>query len=352
MAVPIPCLCAAEASMPTSPARASVSASLTQSVLQAAERLGLAREALLEHCGLNEAQLTDPDARVPLDAQQRLWLAVQQGLLHAEPGLAIGLQLAPGPFSVLGYLLQSSLTLGEALETAQRYQRLVGEGGELQLLEQEDRLQLIYRPSHPGHPANRPRILALMACWVQWMRPLQKDFRLLAVQLAHAEPAQLEAYQTCFDCPLEFSAAHYALVLPANQRESRLTQANPALQSVLRQHAEALLARLPSESLSARVVALLSAQLGHGEPDRAALASLLHLSERTLQRRLAEEGSSYQQLLNDTRRQLAERHLRDGQLAATDIALLLGYSEPSVFFRAFRQWTGLTPGEYRASLTN
>ena len=331
---------------------ASVSASLTQSVLQAAERLGLPRAQLLSSSGLNEAQLADPDARIALGAQQLLWQTIQQQLEHPEPGLAIGLQLAPGPFSVLGYLLQSSPTLGAALETAQRYQRLVGEGGELQLLEQHDCLQLIYHPSHPGHPANRPRILALMACWVQWMRPLLKDFHLLGVQLAHAAPAQQEDYQRCFDCPLEFSAAQYALLLPAAQRQTSLTQANPALQSVLRQHAEALLAQLPSESLGARVVALISAQLGHGEPDRAAIARTLHLSERTLQRRLAEEGSSYQQLLNDTRRQMAERHLRDGQLAATDIALLLGYSEPSVFFRAFRQWTGLTPGEYRTRLAN
>lgn len=328
----------------------SVSASLTQSVLHAAERLGLSRATLLASCNLEQAQLADPDARIALEAQQQLWLTVQQQLAHAEPGLAIGLQLAPGPFSVLGYLVQSSQTLGEALESAQRYQRLVGEGGELQVREDGGQLHLIYRPSHPGHPANRPRILALMASWVQWMRPLLPDFQLLGAQFAHAQPEQLQTYQDCFACPLQFGASHYALILPAAQRQARLTQANPALQGVLRQHAEALLARLPSASLSARVVALLGAQLGHGEPDRTALAGLLHLSERTLQRRLAEEGSSYQQLLTDTRRQLAERHLRDGRLAATDIALLLGYSEPSVFFRAFRQWTGLTPGEYRASL--
>jgi AraC-like DNA-binding protein len=96
------------------------------------------------------------------------------------------------------------------------------------------------------------------------------------------------------------------------------------------------------------VVALLGEQLAHGEPDRAQLASTLHLSERTLQRRLADEGCSYKQLLNDTRQQLAERYLSSGDLPAAEIALLLGYSEPSVFFRAFRQWTGLTPGEYRA----
>ena len=328
-------------------AHASVSASLTQAVLHAAEHLGLSREVLLSACGLTDSQLTDPDARIPLSAQQLLWQAVQQQLEHPEPGLAIGLQLAPGPFSVLGYLLQSSHTLDEALQAAQCYQRLVGEGGELQLREDGQRLQLIYQPSQAEHPANRPRILALMTCWVQWMRPLLKDFQLLEVQLAHPQPAQLEDYRHCFACPLLFSAGQYALVLPASQRQARLTQANPALQSVLRQHAEALLARLPSESLSARVVSLLSAQLGHGEPDRSALASSLCLSERTLQRRLAEEGSSYQQLLNDTRRQLAERYLHERKLPAAEIALLLGYSEPSVFFRAFRQWTGLTPGEYR-----
>ncbi|MCY1179300.1 HTH-type transcriptional regulator VirS [compost metagenome] len=116
---------------------------------------------------------------------------------------------------------------------------------------------------------------------------------------------------------------------------------------MLRQHTEALLARLPSEGLRARVVALLGAQLARGEPDRGALAAALGLSERTLQRRLADEGSSYQQLLNDTRRHLAERHLEEGRLPIAEIAVLLGYSEPSVFFRAFRQWTGLTPGEYR-----
>ena len=328
-------------------AHASVSASLTQAVLHAAEHLGLTRHGLLQSCDLLESQLSDPDARIPLHNQQLLWQTVQQQLPQPEPGLAVGLQLAPGPFSVLGYLLQSSHTLGEALATAQRYQRLVGEGGELQLVEDDEQLQLIYQPSNPQHPANRPRILALMACWVQWMRPLLKDLQLLEVRLAHGQPAQLADYQHCFGCPLVFDASQYALILPACQRQARLTQTNPALHSLLRQHAEALLAQLPSESLSARVAGWLSAQLGHGEPDRAALASSLSLSERTLQRHLAEEGCSYQQLLNDTRRQLAEQYLREGRLPVAEIALLLGYSEPSVFFRAFRQWTGLTPGEYR-----
>lgn len=337
--------------MPTSAPdirHASVSASLTLAVLHAAERQGLDRHALLGASGLDPALLGNPDARVPLLAQQALWAAIQQQLGDLEAGLRIGRALAPGQFSVLGYLLQSSPTLADALRAVQRYQRLAGEGGEVSLQADGERLWLVYQARHPEQPATRTRVLALMAFWQSLMAPLLHDFHLLGARFRHAAPDDLRAYHELFACPLQFDAGDYALALPRALLDAPLAQANLALQSLLREHAEALLARLPSESLSARVVALLSAQLGQGEPDRGQLAQALHLSERTLQRRLAEEGSSYQHLLGDTRRQLAERHLRDGQLAVTEIALLLGYSEPSVFFRAFRQWTGLTPGEYRA----
>jgi AraC-like DNA-binding protein len=329
------------------PRHASVSASITQAVLHAAVRLSVSRPELLAACGLSESQLGDPDARIPFSAHEQLWQALCERLALPEPGLAIGANLAPGPFSVLGYLLQSSATLGEALAAALRYQRLVGEGGELQLQEHGSELHVLYRPLHPHAPATRTRVLALMVFWVQMMAPLVSHYRLLRAAFAHPQPDDLSPYSEAFACPLAFGASDYSLVLPLELRSAALIQANPPLQTLLRQHAEALLARLPSEGLVARVVTLLGAQLAHGEPDRAELARTLNLSERTLQRRLADEGSSYQQLLSDTRQQLAERYLDDGQLPAAEIALLLGYSEPSVFFRAFRNWTGLTPGEYR-----
>jgi AraC-like DNA-binding protein len=324
----------------------SVSASITLSVLHAAARLGIDRNQLMQACNLDEAQLSNPDARVPFSTQEKLWEQLN-GMDHPEPGLAIGSNLTPGHFNVLGYLLMSSATLGEAIAAGLRYQRLVGDGGELCLLEQGDELQLLYRPVHPGAPQTRTRVLALMACWIQMLRPLLDNWQLLRAQFTHAQPDSLENYQQIFACPLQFAASDYGLILPKALAAAPLTQANPPLQTLLRQHAESLLARLPSESIRARVVALLGEQLARGEPDRSQLASTLNLTERTLQRRLAEEGSSYKQLLNDTRQQLAERHLSSGDLPAAEIALLLGYSEPSVFFRAFRQWTGLTPGEYR-----
>lgn len=329
------------------PRHASVSASLTQSVLHAAARLGHERSELLSTCGLHEQQLADPDGRVAFSAHEQLWQELDSRLSASEPGLIIGANLAPGPLSVLGYLLQSSATLGEALNAALRYQRLVGEGGELHLHSHGEELRVIYRPVNPALPATRTRVLALMVFWVHMMAPLVQHFRLLRAEFPHAQPPDVQPYANAFNSALKFASNDYTLVLPIALRDTPLIQANLPLQTLLRQHAEALLARLPSEGLVARVVTLLGAQLSRGEPDRAALARTLNLSERTLQRRLADEGSSYQQLLSDTRQQLAERYLDDGQLPAAEIALLLGYSEPSVFFRAFRNWTGVTPGEFR-----
>ena len=149
--------------MPTAhnPVHASVSASLALAVLQAAARLGLPRETLLQACGLDEGALRDPDARIPFVAQQRLWASVAELLPLAEPGLAIGAAFSAGQFSVLGYLLQSSPTFGAALQAAVRYQRLAGEGGTLRLEHQGDELRLIYRPLEPDSLATRTRVLAL-----------------------------------------------------------------------------------------------------------------------------------------------------------------------------------------------
>lgn len=325
----------------------SVSASLTQAILLAAVRLGLSRDALLAASGILEAQLSDPDARIDFARQELMWHAIQGGLPHDEPGIALGRALSPASFSALGYLLQTSTTLGEALESAMRYQRLVGEGGQVVIEAQAEIIWVSYRPLNPELPATRARALALLGFWARQLRALLSGLQLAGCRFMHSQPQRLTEYETAFACPLQFDTPDYALGLPKALIDAPLPQANPPLRDLLRQHAEGLLARLPSASISGRVVALLGEQLTRGEPGRAALANELGLSERTLQRRLSEEGSSYQQLLADTRRQLAERYLGEGNLPATDIAALLGYSEPSVFFRAFRHWTGLTPGEYR-----
>ncbi|MCJ8169874.1 AraC family transcriptional regulator [Atopomonas sediminilitoris] len=325
----------------------SVSAALARAVLHAAERLGLCAADLQAQCELSAEALQDPDGRIPFAQQQRLWQVVAEAVPSATPGLAIGQNLGPGPFSGLGYLLLSSNTVACAVQAALRYQRLAGEGGTLLLLQEPNQWRLAYQPLQPQSMATRTRVQALFCAIVQLLTQALGAPVAVAAQFAEPLCQPLAAYQAVFSGGVSFAAAQDALVFSNAVLRQPLPQANHALAQVLRQHADALLAQLPGESVQARVVAWLSSQLTQGEPDRRELAQSLGMSERTLQRRLAEAGSSYQQLLTDTRRELALGYLQQPALSASEIALLLGYAEPSVFFRAFRQWTGLTPGEYR-----
>jgi AraC-like DNA-binding protein len=124
------------------------------------------------------------------------------------------------------------------------------------------------------------------------------------------------------------------------------------LSRVVIRHAEALLAALPvpaPDSSAHRVRRILADALadGEGQATLAAVADKLHMSERSLQRRLADEGLKFDALLDELRRELAVRYLQDRKVAIAEVAYLLGYSEPSAFHRAFKRWTGKTPSELR-----
>jgi len=110
------------------------------------------------------------------------------------------------------------------------------------------------------------------------------------------------------------------------------------------------LARFSESRVTHKARQVLCRLLPQGEPKREVVAQTLHLSQRTLQRRLQEEGTSFQTLLDDTRRELAEQYLAQPSMTLLEIAYLLGFADPSNFFRAFRRWFDATPGEYRARL--
>ena len=138
------------------------------------------------------------------------------------------------------------------------------------------------------------------------------------------------------------------LVLPRALLDRPLVSPNEGLFAYLERHAEALQARVAgSASLASRVRELLSARIRQGEPEQAAIAQALAMSERTLQRRLQDEGVTFAVLLDDVRADLGRMYLADPKLAIFEVAFLLGYSEPSAFNRAFRRWTGTSPSDFR-----
>lgn len=172
------------------------------------------------------------------------------------------------------------------------------------------------------------------------LRPLEVCFQ-------GPQPADLEPYRQLFQAPLRFGAPRYALLFREADVNMPLPTANEALAQLHDRFAGEYLSRFADSRVMHRARQILCRLLPQGEPRREAVAQALCLSERTLQRRLQEAGGSFQQLLDDTRRDLAEQYLAQPDLAPLEIAYLLGFADPSNFYRAFKRWFGVTPGEYR-----
>ena len=317
-------------------------------IVQALELGGVDCVALFAELGMDYAALNDPDARYPQDGMTRLW----QRAVALSGNPAIGLNMAqvvrPASFHVVGYALMSSRNLRDGFTRLVRYQRIIGEGADLNFLAQPDGYALTLAIHGDRLPPARQSAEASMAyclAFSRWMTG--KLIRPREVRLQGPAPADLAPYQQVFQAPLKFNAEHYGLIFERADLEAPLPSANEALAQLHDRFAGEYLARFCSNRVTHQVRQVLCRLLPQGEPRRELVAQALHLSQRTLQRRLQEEGTSYQQLLDDTRRELAEQYLGQVDLTLLEVAYLLGFADPSNFFRAFRRWFGETPSEYR-----
>ena len=325
------------------------SSSWALGIVQALEMGGVDCRSLFAELGLDYAALNDPDARFPQDGMTRLWERAVE--LSGNP--AIGLNMAkvvrPASFHVVGYALMSSRTLKEGFARLVRYQRIIGEGADLSFRPLEQGYALILaihgdRLAPARQSAEASLAYALAFC--RWMTG--KAIRPLRVSFQGEPPVDLEPYQQVFQAPFQFNAAHYALLFERADMEAPLPTANASLAQLHDRFAGEYLARFSESRVTHQARQVLCRLLPQGEPKRDAVAQALYLSQRTLQRRLQEEGTSFQQLLDDTRRELAVQYLAQPNLTLLETAYLLGFADPSNFFRAFRRWFGETPGEYRA----
>jgi AraC-like DNA-binding protein len=195
-------------------------------------------------------------------------------------------------------------------------------------------------------------VCAMLRTWAQASTRFKS--RGIRVCFLHPAPADREPYAQAFPAQrVQFSAPYLGFVLPEAWLTEPLAQADQDLHTVLRKSAELLLSNLPHvESITERVRALLIVELASGHAGISQIARQLGMSQRTLGRRLASEGTKFSELLDMLRRSLATRYLRERATAIADIAQLTGFAQTNAFHRAFRRWTGTTPGEYRRDRTH
>ena len=327
-----------------------VSARIGAVILHAATAAGVDSAALAHDLGFDAALASDPDARIPLALETRLWNEAARRSDDPTLGLHAARGLAPGAFNVLDYAVRTAPTLRASLERLSRYNRLFHDAAVITLLDREPLTRVEHALAVAGATQSRHAAEFTLASIVEiGSQLLGERVVARAVEISHPAPRSSGEHCRVFGVEPRFGSRVNAIVLDRTLLEAPIPSADPSLSSVIQRHADALLAARPPLTLSTsdRVRQLLAGLLGEGQATLKAVAEKLKMSERSLQRRLADEGVGFETLLDEMRRDLALRYLADPRLAIAEVAYLLGYSEPSPFHRAFKRWTGTTPSEAR-----
>jgi AraC-like DNA-binding protein len=323
-----------------------VQSTLFRPLFELGAALGLERERLVAATGASQEQLASPDARLSYDALRQLW----ELLVAERGGEPLGVRLAehaePTHFGLVGYVTVNSPDLRTALTRYCRVVALLDPRTEWRLSDTPTGGRVELRLDAWGQRLRHPAE-GLLAAQVASGRVLSgTHWSPRRVCFAHPRHAASEAVEAFFGTRVEYDAAAYVLETDAAVLALPVAHADIALGNLLHARAEAALAEAHASGerpWRERVTELLAAQPRTGELGPEGVAARLAVSERTLQRRLREEGVSFAGLEEEVRRGRAFELLRDGQLALFEVAFLLGFSDPSAFSRAFRRWSGMAP---------
>jgi AraC-like DNA-binding protein len=312
---------------------------------------GLDVRALLAAAAIDLAALDDPFARVSTEKISRLWEFAAEQSGNPAIGLAQHLVARPASFDVVGYTMMSCANLLGALERLIRYLLILSDALAMTLSEQGGGYRVTFELFGGNRPVPRQRvefILVSVIGFCHWISG--REVHPLSVELPYPVPADPAPYRDAFACRLSFNAAGSSLLFADADLKMPLPTSNPALAELHDRFAGEYLRRFDHSQTSYRAREVIIRRLPDGEPRRDQVACELCMSERTLQRRLEAESTSFVELLDNTRRELAEQYLSRLHLSLAQAAFLLGFADQSSFFRACRRWFELSPGRYRSQL--
>jgi AraC-like DNA-binding protein len=330
-----------------------VSTRSVRPVIERLRQLGLDAESVLRSAGCDLSDLEDPDGRIPHALAVAVWHEAVRRSGDDAFGIHTAEQIRAGAFDVLDYATRSSATLGEGLQRLVRYHRILHEVAVVQLSEEGDRAQLTHAlPTQAGELPRHPAEF-IVAAWVVVARQATgTELVPMEVRFRHSAPDNCGEHERLFRAPIRFNSTVNGVVLPRSSLDLPLVKSDPGLCAVLERQMSALLAKAPpSASCSVRVRQMIAEDLSTATPSATAAARKLHMSRRTLQRLLEAEGTTFTEVVDGLRRDLATRYLSEPSIAIAEVAFLLGFSEASAFHRAFKRWQGTTPSAYRATLS-
>ena len=335
-------------------------------LLRVLEDQGYPLDSALRHIDLDVNPLAHPDAcpdRVPTASYSKLYALVMELQQDEAFGLGEGYRSPPGTFRMMCLFIIHCRTLEQALRRAwsfydycDQYRRVQYRNPGEPLVPQGDGDQVLWvfqRGPEPQDQVVQANVLLMMYRFYSWLAG--KPLPLTEVYLQGAAAGNAGEYEALFDCGVRFGQRIPGLLLPAPVLKLPVVQDEDSLRDYLRQTPYQLVRRDPpgvDRRLSDQVERILTRYASGAMPGARDVASALNMSARTLHRRLTQEGTSFQQIKDNFRSALARHYLARPELSIDAIATLMGFQDNSAFYRSFRKWTGMSPGEYRRSLAS
>jgi len=319
-----------------------------QMVREALQQSGVDPVAFLAEVGIDPALLQQADARVPVLLYARLW----RHLALRRDDEFFGMDPRPLRSGSLAFLCRGAMaqpTLAAALDSALGFLSLMLQDLPARLLREHGLAAIVIDDA--ARPPRRAftyftywMIVHGVACWLAGRR-----IPILAVELRGPAPAYCDDYRVMFSHNLRFERPRTRIIFAADCLDLPMRRTPQELQRFLnRAPANILVKYRDPDSLARRLRQQLREQPPHSWPEAEELARQLHLSAATLRRRLAEEGQTWQGLKDSVRRELAMAWLAEAPLSFESIAERLGFADASSFYKAFRKWSGASPGQYRS----
>jgi AraC-like DNA-binding protein len=327
------------------------SAAKIAAIVEALALEGISSVAALEGVGVSHDTFNSPTTCVALDQIIECYHNALRLTRDPHFALRLGLKVHVSAYGMYGFALLSGTDFRKIMQAAMRYHRLVAPLAEISFHENGERASWSMAPvPHPRVDAQMYRFLVELQIGTHWslMRDVMgPSFAPREVAVTFGPPHDVDAYQAAFGCPVHFNCTHNRLVFDSACLEGRPEHGNEITHSSLVKLCESLLAELELRAGTAgRVREILLVNLMRPTSFET-VAARLHMTTRTLRRKLDEEGTSFRRLVGELRMEVAVKYLRDTELTVDDIAYSLGFSEATIFRRAFRRWTGRSPREFR-----
>ena len=317
--------------------------------LQLVELHGIKADVFLKIAGVDAANTKDPESRISSNIAD-IYFAKAVELI---PNQAFALQAAtcwhPSNLGALGFAWLTSATLQEGLNRLVRYSRILGQKATFQCVRTPISTRFIHLNQRADSTVTDAMTDFSLSLIVDMCRKnAGSDFHPYKVRLRRTQPFDATPYNAYFGCEVLFDADENSFEIDRKTADAPLPTSNLELASTLDGILSKQLASLDKNNIAARCKYYFLMELTSGEPTEQALSKALGMSLRSLQRKLAEDGTSYSRLFDEVRHELAQNYLSGSHRSVNEITFLLGFSEQSAFTRAFKRWHGKSPSDYRA----